>query len=295
MAILMLSVSLGFGFRHILIRIKRLESDVNIVSHINMNHQIVCEGEDEIGFLSRNVENMRITILENLEKERDARDANTELITAMSHDIRTPLTVLLGYIDMLKNYDGCDETVRSYVAATERTAQRLKELSDDMFKYSLAFTDPERETEITEYEAKMLFDQLLSEHVLLLSESGYTVNMGNELSLIDDNATVYTDPQNLMRVIDNIFQNIYKYADKEKPVDISIKCDRKEITFCFRNGIQRDPTEAESNRIGLKTCERLCRFIASEFSYENDGEYFTVKLRLSFGKPNKNRIKIDKE
>ena len=100
--IVILAVILVLYFRKIIIRIKRLEKDVNIVSHINMSHRITCTGNDEISTLSRNVEDMRHSILDNLEKERAARTANTELITAMSHDIRTPLTVLLGYIDMLK-------------------------------------------------------------------------------------------------------------------------------------------------------------------------------------------------
>lgn len=287
--VLILCVVLFLYFGRIVLRIKRLESDVNIVTHINMNHNINCEGEDELAFLSRNVENMRYSMLENIEKERVARDANTELITAMSHDIRTPLTVLLGYIDMLKNHEVNDETVKSYISATERTALRLKNLSDDMFKYSLAFGDPELETEILEYEAKMLFDQLLSEHILLLTESGYLVNVDNKLELLDDKATIYTDPQNLMRVIDNIFQNIYKYADKEKPVDISIRKNKNEITLLFSNGIPKTPSEAESNGIGLKTCKRLCRSIASDFHYESDGERFTASMSLKLGKLNRQK------
>ena len=285
--ILMLGVVLILYFRQIVARIKRLESDVNIVSHINMNHAILCEGEDEISVLSRNVENMRNTILENLEKEREARSANTELVTAMSHDIRTPLTVLLGYIDILKNYEGNDETVKSYVLATEKTALRLKELSDDMFKYSLAFGEPESETELMEYDAKMLFEQLLSEHILLLSENGYKVNMDNNLENLDDKTTVYTDPQNLMRVIDNIFQNIYKYADKEKSVDISMIKDKEEIVFFFKNGVSNETCGAESNGIGLKTCSRLCRFIAGDFNYRRIGDDFIVRLSLKLGKLNK--------
>ena len=170
--IVILAVILVLYFRKIIIRIKRLEKDVNIVSHINMSHRITCTGNDEISTLSRNVEDMRHSILDNLEKERAARTANTELITAMSHDIRTPLTVLLGYIDMLKNYEGCDETVKSYVGATESTAMRLKELADDMFKYSLDFGVADSEITLEEYDAKVLMEQMLYEHLILLTESG---------------------------------------------------------------------------------------------------------------------------
>ena len=282
--IFMLGVVLILYFRRIVVRIKRLESDVNIVSHINMNHKIVSEGEDEISILSRNVEDMRNSILDNLEKEREARNANTELITAMSHDIRTPLTVLLGYIDMLKNYEGSDEVVKNYVAATERTALRLKDLSDDMFKYSLAFGDTEEEMHFEEYDAKMLFDQLISEHILLLTESGYNVVLDNRLINIPEGTTVYTDPQNLMRVVDNIFQNLYKYADKEKPVLITAVRGKNEVTVSVRNSVLKEQIKVESNGIGLKSCERLCKYIANDFSYEKKGEFFTVRLSLALGK-----------
>lgn len=289
-AAIVLTVMLVLYLRRIISRIKRLESDVNIVSHVNMNHSIVCKGKDEISMLSRNVENMRNTILENLEKERAARAANTELVTAMSHDIRTPLTVLMGYIDMLKGCEGCDEVTKSYIGATEKTAMRLKELSDDMFKYSLAFGSTDEQIAMESYDAAMLMDQLFYEHILLLKEKGYTVNYGYD-SDIEEGTTVYTDPQNLMRIIDNVFQNICKYAKKDEPVDFTVSKDKDYISFIVRNKLSDEPVTAESNGIGLKTCKRLAQYIAEDFSYENDGEYFTVILTLKLARPDKQKNK----
>ncbi len=267
-------------FRKIVFRLKKLESDVNIISHINMNHSIVCEGKDEISMLSRNVENMRNTILDHLAKERAARAANTELVTAMSHDIRTPLTVLLGYIDIMKNSDGVDDTVKSYLGATEKTAMRLKELSDDMFKYSLAYGSTEQQINLEKYDAGMLMEQLFFEHILLLTDSGYEVKFDKPLDGIEDGATVYTDPQNLMRIIDNLFQNIQKYAKKDEPVIFSFYVEKERVRFVIKNTISDKPSGAESNEIGLKTCKRLAQYVAEDFSYENDGKYFTVSLSL---------------
>lgn len=286
--IIALAIVLVVYFRRIISRIKRLESDVNIVSHINMDHSIECRGRDEISMLSRNVENMRNTILVNLEKERAARNANTELITAMSHDIRTPLTVLLGYIDMLKDCESCDETARGYIGATEKTALRLKELSEDMFKYSLAFTSTDVEISMEDYNAEMLMEQLFYEHILLLKESGYEVILGEDVEF-EEGETVRTDPQNLMRVIDNIFQNIYKYAKPDEPIKFSTYKEKSCIVFSIRNRITDTPPLAESNGIGLKTCKRLCQYIAEDFKLENDGEYFTVSLALKLNKPDKTK------
>ena len=112
-----------------------------MVSDGNMHHNIHYDGDDELTRLSYNVEQMRSSMLKNIQLEREARDSNAELITSMSHDIRTPLTVLLGYLEMMKNHEGCDEEMTDYIEASENTAMRLKQLSDDMLKYSLAFGD----------------------------------------------------------------------------------------------------------------------------------------------------------
>jgi signal transduction histidine kinase len=173
-AFLVLTTTLITYLRQVIGRIKRLESDVTVVSYVNMNHRVECEGEDEIARLSKNVETMRHSLIESIKKEKDAREANTELVTSMSHDIRTPLTVLMGYLEMMRERVGDDEVMRGYVQASEKTATRLKELSDDMFKYALAFGDTGKGVVLEEYEAQTLILQLLSEHLVLLAERGYT-------------------------------------------------------------------------------------------------------------------------
>ena len=117
-------------------------------------------------------------------------DANAELVTSMSHDIRTPLTVLLGYLNVMK-LRAPDEEMMSYINASEKTALRLKKLSDDMFSYFLLFGGGATEVDMQEYDAYTLFDQMLSEHVLLLREQGYNVEL--------DIADILTDTKILMQ------------------------------------------------------------------------------------------------
>ena len=266
-------------FRRVIVRIKHLAAQVTVVSGGDMESPIVAEGYDEISKLSQDVDNMRASILEKVRREREARDANTELITSMSHDIRTPLTVLLGYIDVMKSYTN-DEIMQTYVAASEKTAMRLKQLSDDMFKYSLAFGNPEENMSLETYDAVTLSEQMISEHILLLEENGYTVEVLTEGLAIDENTMVYTDAQYLMRIIDNIFSNLYKYADKDEKIVISISNDDKHLRLEFRNKIGRGNVAVESNGIGLKTCSRLAEYVADEFSYEESCDDFCVRLAL---------------
>lgn len=272
--------------RIIIERIKRFESDVTIVSEMDMNYEIVVEGADEIANLSTNVERMRRRMLDHIKSEQEARQANTELITSISHDIRTPLTVLMGYIEMMKERQAetGDELMESYIAATESTAQRLKQLSDDMFKYSLAFGDTKGSINLEEYDALTLFDQLLSEHILLMREMGYDIHTLYTGDKLDDGCVVLTDAQNLMRIVDNIFSNLRKYADIEHPILFTINARHGRITFECENKIKKDTDEAESNGIGLKTCKRLASIIANRFEYQSDGDYFTCRLILDYRK-----------
>ena len=158
-------------------RIINLGSDVNLVAEGDIERKIKLGGRDEIARLSENVENMRSTMVENIRKEREAFDSNTALITSMSHDIRTPLTVLLGYIDVMRTHAEGDELMQSYLKAAESTAMRLSKLSDDMFGYFLVFGGNEIEINLERYHAETLIWQMLSEHIFLLKERGYSVDL----------------------------------------------------------------------------------------------------------------------
>ena len=284
--------SAGFTFILILVRyirllinrIKRFASDVTIVSELDMNYRIVSEGKDELAGLSDNVENMRQTMLRHIENEKEARAANTELITSISHDIRTPLTVLMGYIEMMREREQ-DEVMLGYIDATESTALRLKQLSDDMFKYLLAFGDTDKAVSLEEYDAGMLFDQALSEHILLLREMGYDISVNSLGDALPEGSLVRTDAQNLMRIVDNIFSNIRKYADMESTINIDTRLDGARLTVEVRNRLRRDTDGAESNGIGLKTCVRLGSVVADGFEYERSEDSFVCRLYMKIYTP----------
>ena len=271
--------------RVIIDRIKRFESDITIVSEIDMGYEIVSEGADEIANLSTKVETMRRRMLDNIKSEQEAREANTELITSLSHDIRTPLTVLMGYIEMMKDQAQGDDIMQSYVSATESTALRLKKLSDDMFRYSLAFGDTKKSVKLEEYDLTTLLEQLFFEHFLLMREMGYEILTEGGMDQIPEGTTVHTDAPNIMRIVDNVFSNLRKYADPSEPIVFSIKREGPRMIFECRNKIRKDTVGTESNGIGLKTCVRLASVVAEKFEYNSDGEYFNCRLTMPIQVP----------
>lgn len=278
MAVLAFSIIILVYFHRITRRITRLAVDVAVVADGDMSHAIYPDEQgDEISALTRHVEAMRSSIVSTLESEREAVNANTELITAMSHDIRTPLTVLLGYLDVMKLQEQTEES-RTYLKAAEATALRLKELSDDMFRYFVAFGKP-AEVSIQPYDAATLLDQMLAEHILLLKEQGYVLKAENGF-LLPTGAQLLTDAPQLMRMIDNIFSNIVKYADASAPIVIGDFLDNDYICLHFRNKIRADSAHVESTGIGLKTCSRIASAIGARFTVSKEDGLFTVSLAL---------------
>ena len=276
-AFIVLAITLLLYFRDITNRITGLRADVSRVSEGELNHTIKAEGNDELSNLCANVERMRSSMLVNISREKEAMNANSELITSMSHDIRTPLTVLLGYIDIMKMHAD-DETMQSYIKASEATALRLKELSDDMFKYFLAFGS-EGEVNLVSYDARTIFQQLFSEHILLLHENGYTFEGKKGFEEVGD-CFVITDPPLAMRVVDNLFSNISKYADKDMPIVISFNACEENISVTMTNHINKAAGAVESSGVGLKTCERISGRIKLGFEYEKGESTFAVTLRF---------------
>ena len=267
-----------FYFFEITKRITRLGREVTAVAEGDMSRTITADGEDEITRLCADVEYMRSSMLENIEKERAALEANRELITAMSHDIRTPLTVLLGYLDIMK-LNTHEDDIQQYLEASERTALRLKKMSDDMFSYFLVYGGG-IEVSVQECDARTLVDQMLSGHVFLLREQGYDINFNFEGEDNDflSNIVVVTDPPQLMRIVENIFSNVMKYADKEKPVTVFVGAEIDEMTIKVSNYIAPNPDEAQKNGIGLRSCMKLANAMDVRFSSLGEDGVFTSQM-----------------
>ena len=96
--------------------------------------------------------------------------------------------------------------------------------------------------------------------------------------------TVSTDAQKLIRIFDNAFSNLYKYADRNKPIKVDVFVDACQIKIEILNFIRHDGELVESNGIGLKTCDKLAEFIGAEFEHGGDDVTYFVKLRLPLSK-----------
>lgn len=261
--------------RWIMKRIKRLSDNVLIISEGDLHHEIEPGQKDELGDLAENVNAMRNAILEKTGSEEAAWNANKQLITSMSHDIRTPLTSLIGYLDIIagRKYNSQEELDR-YIDSCKDKAVQLKDLSDKMFQYFLVFgnQEPERDTEILD--AGILFQQLIVEHNVELMSKGYNVDFDY---LIPEGTMIETDTSGLHRIFDNLFSNIMKYADKDYTVESSARTENDKIVITLSNRVTDKANKVESTKIGVKTCKKICEELDGTFhSIEEDKMYKTV-------------------
>lgn len=254
-------------FSRMMMRIQRLARCVRLIEHDKDASDIKDDVGDEISGLADDVNKMRASILEKVEEERNAWQANAQLITAMSHDIRNPLTVLIGYLDIIGLQNDISKQSMGYVSACKDTAMKIKSLSDDMFQYFLVFGKKNVDMSLQEYDMLDLLTEMLYEHIILMSENGYEFIVNK----VDKACNAVIDATVFARVIDNVFSNIEKYADSTKPIYINMGFDDGKLRIRFENTIAHKDTE--SNGIGLKTCVKIMETLGGEFTIQNDEEH----------------------
>ena len=164
--------------RRVARRVVAISQEVQSIGAGNLYLQLEPKGRDEISQLTASVEQMRLSLLRKTSEEQRALQQNSDLITAMSHDIRNPLTALLGYLDLAKNGQyRSEEELQSFLDAAYGKAEQLKTLTDELFRYSLLFGCKELPMQMESYDARLLLEQLLGESRVQLQQQGFTVQL----------------------------------------------------------------------------------------------------------------------
>lgn len=256
-------------------RVRRLTREVSCIKKKDINAAITKSGHDEIYVLADNIDSMRNSIIQQMSKEKEAWQANRDLVTAMAHDIRTPLTVLKGYLDLLETSEfDSEEEYKQYVDICVDKAGQLKDLSDKLFRYFFVYSGHTDELKMEKFPAKEFFQQMIGEYMCLLEEKGITFQVKTE----DNSPKIQIDAPHLKRLFDNIFTNIRKYSDYSKPVEIQYSTSDTKVTLVISNHISKNRNEAESTRIGIKTCEKIAQEMNIDFSVKEKKGQYTVTL-----------------
>lgn len=124
--------------------IQKIQSEICVMEGGCMDQEVTVSGEDELAQLARGLEKMRLSLKQNMEEERKLRQANQWLITGIAHDLRTPLTSLTVYVEILQSDISSDDKVkRYYLDKIMKKAVLIKELSDQLFESCQVKTENE--------------------------------------------------------------------------------------------------------------------------------------------------------
>lgn len=269
--------------RHKLSYINDIAMELLILEGGNLEYPITIKGKDELSNLARGIDQMRLSVIENMRKEQKMLQANKDLVTSMSHDLRTPLTTLTGYLEIL-NMDRIqgEEQRKHYLELSLDKTREIKELSDQLFEYFLIYGENSKRLDVEPLPAYELVMDLLENQFLGLEEAGFEIDSVNQVT--EDSGNCLVNTQYMHRVLNNILSNLDKYAEKKVPIEISAVVEQGYLILKIRNGIRKNMDNHESTKIGLITCERIMKLHHGDFQkYEVEDE-FTVKLTIPMEK-----------
>lgn len=230
-----------------------LESELEILKGGDLTYPISVRGKDELAALAGEMDAMRLAILERQQAKEQAVRANRELVTAMSHDLRTPLTSLLGYVEILNLHQCREEEQDRYIRAIGEKAYQIKVMSDKLFEYFLVFRKEKEELELQEVNSVEFLGQVVEESLFDMESEGFEiVRQTDEIK-----GTLMVDVEAVRRVFGNLFSNLLKYADRSQPVQVYYEQRAGRLSVRLVNKVTSGSRTGESSHIGLRTCEKI--------------------------------------
>lgn len=263
------------GIVRLVRRIGVLSRETGVLMAGDLDHAIKVKGRDELSALGEDIERLRLSVLARLEGEREAVGANARLITSLSHDIRTPLTKLTGYLDILtyEKYQGQEEHDEYLRLSSEKAAQ-LKALTDQLFTSAqVAAPASGLEQPPEAVDGGALLGQLLTEQCDDLCREGFII----QPPVFDRKFTLCLRTEDAVRVFDNLYSNFRKYADPASPIEITWKDAPERVTLRFRSRVLPAPDRADSHGLGVPTMRELLERSGGTLeARQKDGVYQTI-------------------
>jgi len=251
--------------------------------------KMVLHYKDLAKSLNRLGEGMERAVAEQVKSER----MKTELITNVSHDIKTPITSLINYVDLLKKEEIENETAKEYIEVLERQAARLKKLTEDLVEASKASTG-NIAVNITPTDVVELLHQSIAEYGDRLEAS----RLKPMVNAPQDKVVIPADGRLLWRIYDNLLSNICKYsmpdtrvyfdvAQTEEQVQITAKNISREVLNISADELKERFVRGDSARhtdgsgLGLSIAESLTQLQGGSFHLFVDGDLFKAILVFS--------------
>lgn len=252
------------------------------LEQLNSDNRDMAEAVNHIG------EGLYNAVEESLKNER----LKTDLITNVSHDIKTPLTSIINYVDLLKRENIENEKVQGYIEILENKAQRLKHLTEDLVEVSKVSSG-----NISLSMEKLNFVELIHQTIGEFNEKFQAKNLELITNLPKEPVIILADGRRLWRVIENLYNNIAKYAMENTRVYADLSIEEEKAQFSLKNisaqalnfsgdelterFIRGDVSRStEGSGLGLSIAKSLTESQNGDFKIYLDGDLFKVTIRF---------------
>ena len=253
----------------------------------DIHHKLQLIGEDNFTTLADNINNIRDGLDKAIDSQLRSERMKSELITNVSHDLKTPLTSIINYVELIKKEENITpEYLKDYVNVLDSKSKRLKVLIEDLFEASKASSG-----NIELNMEKIDIIQLLRQSIGELEEKLSEANLDLKINVPEDKVYVRADGRRLYRVLENLLSNISKYSLSNTRVYIDITEVEGRVKLIMKNissyELNFDPGEimerfkraddsrnTEGSGLGLAIARDLIKLQGGEFAIDIDGDLF---------------------
>ena len=265
-------LSLFFMLKRKIDYILRIEEGIGVMESGRFDYAIPVEGKDELARLATGLNLMNRSIQIRADSEQRALEANRRIIRDISHDIRAPLTVGMGYLALLLEKDNLSELERKeYLALVMKKAEQIKERTKMLLEFSTLISGqlPVNKTVIN---ARTMLNQLKDElSALAVLQTEDEVPDGTEIN---------GDTKLLERLFDNLMSNLKKHGDETRPVHFRAYLDERNVHIEIENFVSNEPTSEKGALLGLKICTRIMELHEGSFSHSQTKDVFHIDISI---------------
>ncbi|GFZ30061.1 hypothetical protein CSC2_05870 [Clostridium zeae] len=280
--------------------INYIAKEVNFIATGNLGKTLEVKGKDELAELCININSMSKQLKDRFQYERDLERTKSELITNVSHDLRTPLTPIIAYLDILRNKKfNTEEEEKEYINSSYNLSIKLKKLIDELFEYT-KFSSKEVTLDLEKVDLGPILNQIVGEYTPMLESKGLRVLT----QTTDEKIFVKIDVEKVVRVFENVLSNAEKYSSK--PSDIIVKTENNSdnivITISnkgehldqnkldrmfekfYRDDVSRS-TNIEGSGLGLAISKKIVELHNGQIWAECDGEIISINIKFPINNP----------
>ena len=287
---------------------EKIRKGVKEIASGNLEYQISTTGmKGDFADITEQINHIRDGLQHAVEKSLKDERLKTDLITNVSHDIKTPLTSIINYVDLLKRENFQDPKIQNYLEILEKKSQRLKQLTEDVVEAS-KISSGNITLECMNLNLAELVCQIEGE----FEEKFEAKNLQPILHLPEEPAVIYADGRRMWRVLENIYNNAAKYAMPGTRIYLDVTAEKGKVKFSMKNvseqplNISADElTErfirgdlarnSEGSGLGLSIAQNLTKLQKGVFRLYLDGDLFRVTLEFPQVKPMTSKIEAENQ